>query len=279
MALMNELPPRVDLEAVADEFRASRRRQRQRLVIGWIVLFVALLGAWELASRTVSSTFWVSSPGLVGARLWEMFTSESRIWGDIVVTLGETFIGFAIGAFLGLVTGLLLGVYPRVMALLSPVVVALYALPKITLGPLLILYFGIGFEMKVALAAIIAYFLIFFNTVDAVRHTDPELIGVVRVAGGRPWDILRIVLLPSALDGILTGVKVALPYSLQGALFGEILASNQGLGYLIAAAGSQFDVTGVFAGLAIVTVVAVAVDQIVNLVVRRTQVWRVMSFR
>lgn len=278
MAVMTDLP-RVDIEAVADEFRASRRRQRQRLVVGWIVLSVALLAAWELASRTVSSTFWVSSPGLVGARLWEMFTEESRIWGDIAVTLGETFIGFAIGAFLGLATGLLLGVYPRVMALLSPLVVALYALPKITLGPLLILYFGIGFEMKVALAAIIAYFLIFFNTVDAVRHTDPELIGVVRVAGGGSWDMLRIVLLPSALDGILTGVKVALPYSLQGALFGEILASNQGLGYLISAAGSQFDVTGVFAGLAIVTVVAVAVDQILNQVVRHTQVWRVTSFR
>jgi NitT/TauT family transport system permease protein len=200
--------------------------------------------------------------------------TDPVVWRDIWVTLGETFGGFALGTVAALVLGLLLGLYPRVYDYLKPYLVALYTLPKITIGPLLILYFGIGYSMKVVLAAIIAFFFVFYATVDSVRLTDRGLIGVVRVAGANQLDLVRTVFFPSALNGILSGMKIAMPYALQGALFGEILASNRGLGYLIQSSAGTFDVTGVYAGLVLVTVIAVIVDQVFGLIVTRTQVWR-----
>ena len=149
-----------------------------------------------------------------------------------------------------------------------------YSTPKILLAPLLVIYVGIGIEMKAVLAGIITFFLVFFNTAEAVSKTDPELVDVVRVAGAGPWQLLRAVFVPSALNGVLIGIKLAAPMALQGALVGEILASSSGLGYRVEYAASQFDVTGVISGLIVVVVVAVIVDQGVRFTVAHTQQWR-----
>lgn len=265
--------PAVDYDNLIVDLRRSRRLAQAQIVAGWIVIATVGIVLWEIASRTILTTFWISSPGLVARRLIDMFV-EGRIWSDIATTLAEMYIGFIIGATAALIVGLILGLYPRAFRLLTPYLVGLYALPKVAVAPLLILYFGIDIQMKIALSAIVTFFLVFFTTVDAVRLADWDLIGVVRVAGATRLQLVRVVLLPSALNGILHGMKVALPYALQAALFGEILASNRGMGYSIASSSSQFDVTGVFAGLVVVTIVAVVANQLLDVVVSRTQAWR-----
>lgn len=255
---------------------AERWERRRRWIVrsSWVVLTAAMLLLWEVASRDWVDPFWVSSPSRVILRLADWIGSGS-IWPHLLTTVLEAVTGFIVGASLSLVFGLVLGVLPLAYQILSPFLNALYSLPKITLGPLLILYFGLGFEMKFVLSAIITFFLVFFTTVEAVRFIDAELIAVVRISGASRWQLTRSTLLPAALGGILTGMRLAVPYALQGAVFGEILASNVGLGYLVQKSAGTFDVTGVFSALIIITALATAVNEAIAGLERVSQRWRV----
>lgn len=265
----------LDVQAAAVVEVLSRKRRRRNLFVWsmWVVITVLILALWQALSGRVVSAFWISSPTLVAGKLGSWF-GDGSIWRHLEATVVETAIGFAIGTVLALIVGLLLGMSPLLLRILSPFLTAMYAVPKITLGPLLILYFGIGREMKVVLTTVIAFFLIFYSTLEAVRSVDHDLIAVVRVSGASKSQLVRTTMLPSALGGILAGMRVALPYTLQGALFGEIIASNAGLGYLIQFSSSQFDLTGVFAALIIVTVIAVVLNQLVDWLERWSQRWR-----
>ena len=254
---------------------AARRERNDRRITwtSWLALSAIFLLLWHIASQRWVDPFWISSPTRVLARL-TLWVTSGDLWPHLLTTVLEATTGFCVGAALSLVFGLVLAVLPRVYKILSPFLNALYSLPKITLGPLLILYFGIGFEMKFVLSAIITFFLVFFNTVEAVRYIDSELIAVVRVAGASKWQLTRSTLLPAALGGILTGMRLAVPYALQGAVFGEILASNVGLGYLVQKSAGTFDVTGVFSALIIITALATAVNEMIAALERTTQRWR-----
>jgi NitT/TauT family transport system permease protein len=255
---------------------AARRERNDRRITwtSWLALSAIFLILWQIASERWVDPFWISSPTRVLVRL-TLWVTTGELWPHLLTTVLEATTGFCVGAALSLVFGLVLAVLPRIYKILSPFLNALYSLPKITLGPLLILYFGIGFEMKFVLSAIITFFLVFFNTVEAVRYIDPELIAVVRVAGASKWQLTRSTLLPAALGGILTGMRLAVPYALQGAVFGEILASNVGLGYLVQKSAGTFDVTGVFSALIIITALATAVNEMIAALERTTQRWRI----
>ncbi len=256
------------------EFERQERRDRWLVRTCWALLLAALLLLWQSASAWWVDPFWISSPLRVFARLVDWVVS-GLLWPHLVTTVLEAVTGFLVGASLSLVFGLALGMLPRVYKVLSPFLTAAYSLPKITLGPLLILYFGLGFEMKFVLSAIITFFIVFFTTVEAVRLTDGELIAVVRIAGATRWQLTRTTLLPAALSGILSGMRLAVPYALQGAVFGEILASNIGLGYLLQKSAGTFDVTGVFSSLIVITALATAVNESISALERNTQRWRV----
>jgi NitT/TauT family transport system permease protein len=255
-------------------FERQERKNRWVVRTCWVLLLTISLLLWQLASGRWVDPFWISSPARVLARLVDWIVTGT-LWPHLLTTVLEAVTGFLVGASLSLVFGLALGMLPLVYKILSPFLTAAYSLPKITLGPLLILYFGLGFEMKFVLSAIITFFIVFFTTVEAVRLTDGELIAVVRIAGASRWQLTRTTLLPAALSGILSGMRLAVPYALQGAVFGEILASNVGLGYLLQKSAGTFDVTGVFSSLIIITALATAVNETIAALERNTQRWRV----
>ncbi|HXF34104.1 MAG TPA: ABC transporter permease subunit, partial [Candidatus Acidoferrales bacterium] len=133
-------------------------------------------------------------------------------------------------------------------------------------------------EMKVILAAVTVLFIVFFNTLAGVRNVDRDLVDAVWLMGAKPRDILFKVVIPSALSWALTGVRIAIPYALIGAIIGELIASNRGIGYLIASSASQYDTAGVFAALIVLTILAVLLNWIVDLIDARTSKWKVDAF-
>ena len=182
---------------------AARRERNDRRITwtSWLALSAIFLLLWQIASERWVDPFWISSPTRVLVRL-ALWVTTGELWPHLLTTVLEATTGFCVGAALSLVFGLVLAVLPRIYKILSPFLNALYSLPKITLGPLLILYFGIGFEMKFVLSAIITFFLVFLTRSKPVRYIDPELIAVVRVAGASKWQLTRSTLLPAALGGI-----------------------------------------------------------------------------
>ena len=240
------------------------------------VFGVFLLLIWQVVSGNLVDPFFISSPTAVIARLWT-WTRDGSILIHIWATVYATFLGFIIGALLGVFGGIWLGLSPFFSRLLSPYIWAFNALPKVALAPLLILWFGLGIQSKVALSAVLVVFLVFVNTFSGVREVDQDLIDGVRLMKAKRHQILTKVILPSATSWIFVGLKTALPYALIGVIIGEMIASNKGLGYLVQRAGSEFDTAGAFAALAVIALIAVVLNEFVQAIQTRLERWKIVT--
>ncbi|WP_407697052.1 ABC transporter permease [Skermanella mucosa] len=241
-----------------------------------VALGVAFLVAWQLIAGRVIDEFMISSPLAVAQRLWGWF-ADGSIFVHIWATLYATLIGFFIGATAGIVGGIWLGLSPFLSRLLNPFIWAFNALPKVALAPLFILWFGLGINSKVALAAVLVVFLVFVNTFAGVREVDQDLVESLRLMRAKRRQILTKVVLPSATSWIFVGLKTAVPYALIGAIIGELIAANRGLGYLVQRAGSEFDTAGVFAALVVIALLAVLFNEAVGAVQTWLEGWKVVS--
>jgi NitT/TauT family transport system permease protein len=242
----------------------------------WLVrvaLVAVFLALWEIAAdRWIDITF-ISRPSDIVSRLGD-WVGDGTLWTNTWITVQEIVYGFLLGAAAGVLVGFVLASLTFLYRVLDPFMMALYAIPKVALAPLFIVWFGIGMHMKVLLAAATVFFLVFVNTAAGVREVDRGLVDAVRLMGGNRWHVVRKVVLPSSMTGVLTGLKVAVPYALIGAVIGELVASNRGLGYLINDAASQFDTAGVFATLVVLSVIAGVLNVVVNLIGKRVNRWK-----
>ena len=254
---------------------AVRRRRREQIVVrvSQAVLCIVVLGLWELTSGGLFDDFWISTPSQIFLALVRLF-SGGQLMEALGITMLEVFVGFLFGALIGCVLGLVLGINPLVARVLDPFLLGLYALPRIALLPLFILWFGIGLEMKVVFTALLVFFPIFMNTLSGVRDVDRDLIDVLRVMGARPMETVRKVYIPSALAWVFAGLRISVPFALIGAVVAEMFSSNRGLGYLISLSANQFDTAGLFAALLVTTLVGLILDALVRRIEKYLLRWQ-----
>lgn len=238
--------------------------------LGLLVVFVI---AWQLASGRLIDPLFVSKPTAIVARLGD-WAGDGQLWSNSWITIKEILIGYVIGAVAGVVIGFILASQQTLYRVLDPFVMSLYAIPKVALAPLFIVWLGIGIEMKIVLAAVTVFFLVFLNTAAGVREVDRGLIDAARLMNAKKRDMIIKVILPASMSGVLTGLRVSIPYALIGAVIGELVASNRGLGYLINNSASTFDTAGVFAALIVLTVIAAVLSALVNTLDRVANKWR-----
>jgi NitT/TauT family transport system permease protein len=240
-----------------------------RLALIRLAVLAGVVIVWQLASgnskteAVLIDKFWVSRPSDILARLADWVTT-GKLWLHLAVTLQEMATGLIIGSIIGVVTGFVLGQSLTFARLFDPFIMAIYSIPKLALAPLFILWFGVGIEPKVVLVATVVFFLVFLNTYAGVRDVDQELLDIIRLMGAGPRDLVLKVVLPSSSAWILTGLKQAVPNSLIGAVVGEIMASNRGLGFLLINAQGQFDTAGVFAAILILMLMGLVINEGVN---------------
>lgn len=257
--------------------RRARMRRRLTIVLGRLALFVAIVALWQWLSQAhVVDPNVATSPGAIWNKL-VAWGRDGTLWFHSAITIEETLLGFVIGSLAGIVFGFAIGRYRTLAELLDPFIVAIYSVPKVALAPLFVVWFGIGVQMKAILAAVTVLFIVFFNTLAGVRNVDPDLVDALWLMGAKPNEILMKVVVPSALGWALTGVRIAIPYALIGAIIGELIASNRGIGYLIASSASQYDTAGVFAALIVLTILAILLNALVDQIDRRTSAWKVES--
>jgi NitT/TauT family transport system permease protein len=255
--------------------RNVRARHSRRIIAARIVLFAVVIALWQAGSNLnlIDATV-VPSPLAIWAHLVKI-TLDGTLAFHAWITIQETVAGFLIGAVGGIVLGFAIGRYPALAEILDPFILAIYSVPKVALAPLFVVWFGIGIYMKIVLAAITVLFIVFFNTLAGVRNVDRDLVDAVWLMGAKPRDVLLKVLVPSAMSWALTGVRIAIPYALIGAIIGELIASNRGIGYLISSAASGYDTAGVFAALIVLTVLAMLLNAVVDEIDRRLSKWKV----
>jgi len=278
------------LEAVAVEVetripaaKARKTRKRRSKPFAWKVLgaraalIVLWLGSWELCARTVIDPFFYSQPSKIWDKLVIWFTdgtSLGSIWENMGVTLEEAVLGFITGVVGGVVLGVLLGRSAFLADVLAPFIKGANAIPRIVLAALFVIWFGFGLPSKVATAFVLVFFAVFFNAFPGAREVDKTLIDNARILGAGRWQLLRTIVLPSATSWILASMHVAFGFALIGAIVGEFIGADRGVGLLIAHSKNNFDSAGVYAGMLVVTAMALVAEWLLTKLEHRLTAWR-----
>jgi NitT/TauT family transport system permease protein len=260
------------LDREAARAGAALRRERRR-VLGWQVgLLAALLVAWSLASGRVVDRLFLSDPVSVARALWGL-AARGTLWFHLWFTLTETLAGYVAGAVLGLGGALAVSLTRAGEPVLRPFVLLAWATPKIALAPLVIIWFGIGILPKVILAATFVFFVVFLSTLAGLATVSPDLVAVVRVMGATRATLFRKVAVPSAMPFIVTALRITIPAALIGAIIGEFISANRGIGYLINAASSRYNTAEVFAGILSLLVLVLGMNAAITALERAWLRW------
>lgn len=237
-------------DAETTETVAARRRPRSNrlgILSAQVGILAALLLLWQFLVSPESLPYF-SRPSLIAAKLFDLL-SHQDIYRHISVTLSEIAVGYAIGAVFGLSLGFILGRSRFLSAALQPYIIGLYSIPKIALAPVFIVWLGLGMASKVAVVFVASFFLVFFNTYSGLVSMNEELVRLARLMGASwPQTVVRVIL-PAAADQIFLGLRTAVPYAVIGAVIGEYIGSNEGLGYFILYASQTYDAPSLFAGI------------------------------
>jgi NitT/TauT family transport system permease protein len=237
---------------------------------------IVLLLFWQWASGPLIREIYVSKPTAIAQRLYELFFS-GEIYPHLWTTGRELVLGYVVGVAGGVISGYALGRSPTLASIFEPYVMAFYGVPKIALAPLFIIWFGIGMASKVALAAIMVFFLVFYNVFAGVRSVDRQLVDLTLVMGANQRQLTYHVFLPAAAPFVMLGMRLAIPYSVIGVIVGEFTSSTQGLGLFIHEASSTYDPAGVFAGIVILLAFVTIANFFAGRLERRLLRWRSLS--
>jgi len=271
-----ELPmPAVDLQA------AGKRQKRQRTTAVWvgrIALGVIVIGGWQwFTAEGWVDKFFFGQPSEIWNSLVKLFTKGTAfgsIWENLWVTVKEALGGFLLGTAVGIVVGILLGSSRYLSAVFGPYIRIVNSIPRIILGSIFIVAFGLGTFPKILLAAVLVFFIVFFNAFQGVREVDQNLIANVRVLGASPVQVATQVTIPSAMSWIIASLHTAFGFAIVGALVAEVLGAQKGIGLIISEAQGTFDPNTVFACMVIIAIVTLGAEFFISLLEHRVLKWR-----
>lgn len=272
---MLEVPDEASVAAAA---RGRTRKRRLWVNAVRLATLVVLVGGWQwFATIGVIDPFFFGSPTGVVTQLvdWaQNGTPFGSLWLQIGITMQEAVLGFIYGVLGGIVVGVLLGQVPFLADVASPYIKVLNAIPRIVLGSLFVVVLGLGTVSKVLLASVLVFFVVFFNAFQGVREVDRDLTANVRVLGASRWQVVRHVVVPSAVTWIIASLHTAFGFAVIGAIVGEFLGAQKGLGVLIFNAQNNFNPDGLFGAMLIIGAIALIAEALINVLERRLLSWR-----
>jgi NitT/TauT family transport system permease protein len=280
VAARSAIVPELPADQTAATAGGARRARRRRLLTyaARAATLLVVVGGWQLfTSRRIVDPFFFGQPSGIVLKLrdWaEHGTAYGSLWLQVWITMKEALLGFALGVAAGILCGVLLGQVRFLADVLGPYIKAMNAIPRIVLGSIFVVWLGLGATSKVMLAAVLVFFVVFFNAFQGVREVDRNFIASARVLGASRLQIVRHVVLPSALSWIIASLHVAFGFAIIGAIVGEFLGAQQGLGLVIATAQNNFDPNGVFAAMLIIAAIALTAEALIGRLERRLLAWR-----
>jgi NitT/TauT family transport system permease protein len=231
-----------------------------------LVVHLMAIGAWELAVRLFGiREFVLPAPSRILATLGKpSYSWLSNTW----VTALEVFGGYALGLVLGILGALLFVTSRRLTAVLFPLLVTLNMIPKVAMGPLIIVWFKYGIGPNILITFSLCFFPILLTTIRGLNETEPDLLDLVRALKGSRWQLFRYIQLPGSLPYLFSGMKVATVLAVAGAVVGEFIASDKGLGYLMIQVQASLDTPAVFMAVLLITGLGVILYGLVLLLER-----------
>jgi ABC-type nitrate/sulfonate/bicarbonate transport system permease component len=242
------------------------------------LLLAVLIGAWQVAAGTGAlaslldlESFLVPSPAEIGDALWQ---SRALLAENAWVTLKEMLLGLAIALLVGIAFGLAMRLSGVVKDTFNPLIVSSQTIPIVAIAPILLVWFGFGIWPKVAVITLVCFFPIAVSVLAGLSSVDPEATKMMRTLDASRGQILRRVEAPTALPYFFTGTKLAVALAPIGAVFGEWVGADSGLGHLILQDNAQLETARVFAAVAILSAMALGLFGLTALAERRVVTWR-----
>lgn len=270
---MDDMVSTVAARPEAEPSRGFAWKKQENFLLGSAAMVIFLCFWQASVSFGWVNPLFTSSPSRIVSTGYQMF-AEGSIYYDMEVSGYEFVVGYGMAIIIGVPIGALMGWYSRVNAVLEPFVTALYAMPRIALLPLIMIWFGIGFASKIAIVFLGAVFPILVNTITGMSTLNADFIKVARSFGSSDRQMFLTVALPSSVPLLLTGLRLGLGHALVGIVVGEMYGATRGLGYIIAVAGARFQTDKVMVGIIIIATAGIALTQLLKLIERRFEGWR-----
>jgi NitT/TauT family transport system permease protein len=265
---MTVLPPGIEeVEASVERRRAERAtRARVSAVLAPVAVVIAVLAFWEAGTRAFGVPAFLLPPptAVVGAMVKHAPLLAAGAW----VTTIEIVLGFALSIVVGIPLALMIFLWPAFARAVLPLLISSQAMPKVAVAPLLLVWFGFGLMPKVLIAFLIAFFPVVINTAAGLAAIEPEKIFLARSMGLGAMDTFFKIRLPDALPAIFAGLKISITLAVVGAVVGEFVGGDAGLGYLLMVANGSMDTQLLFAGIVWLTILGVVLYLLVELAER-----------
>ncbi len=258
--------------------KTSSRRPRLGTKTISLLLLVLLLAGWEFGVRFFHvPKFLIPPVSDIAVALWRgLATSpfaKDSLWYHSAITIAEILLGFFVGSAVGLAIGVLVSQMPRVEAVVEPYISALQSLPKVAVAPIIVVWLGFGIGSKVAIICLLTFFPVLVTSIAGFKAVDPDRIDLLRSLSATPWQIFRKAKFPSALPYVFAGLNMAAAFAVVGAIVGEFVGAQAGLGVLIQQMEAQMDTGGSFSVFIVLSLIGIAMTSILRRIQRRVLHW------
>lgn len=242
---------------------ALRRNETLRIIVLRGAIVGGLLLFWQLASGALVDRLFISDPVAI-VKSFVQISLDGTLWWHLERTLLEMTLGYIIGVIAGVGLAVVVTLIPWGDQIARPFMLGVFAIPKVALAPLVIVWFGIHLLPKVILSASLVLFIVYFSTLAGFNAVNRDLVSSMRVMGASRSALFFKLVFPSAALFIFAAMRITLPGALIGAIIGEFVSSNRGVGFLIAYASSRYDTAQVFAGILSLLIFVLVANAVVS---------------
>jgi NitT/TauT family transport system permease protein len=236
-----------------------------------IVVYLALLVVWEAAVRAFNVPGWILPAPTAIALAAKGWAPELLI--NSVVTLRETIVGFLLALVLSLPLAVVIAFTTTIRRIIYPLLLGLQSVPKVALAPLVILWLGIGNWPKILIVVLVCFFPILVNVVAGFEAVPKNMLDLMRSLKASPVLVFRRLRIPVAIPHLFTGCKIAITFAVIGAVIGEFVAAQEGLGYLILISSAQSQTPLAFAAIILLTLISIVLFQAIEILEKRVVTW------
>ena len=245
-------------------FLKKRKRRRFLITLTQILILIVIIVTWELLAKyNIINTFISSSPSRIINTIISLH-NQNNLYKHIWITVYETIISFGLGTIIGILIAIILWWNNFIYKVVDPYLTVINSLPKVALGPIIIIYFGANMNSIIIMALLISVIVTTINIFNGFNETDPNKIKLLKSFKATKWQIFKMVILPSNYPTIISSLKINISMSLIGVIMGEFLVSKEGIGYIIMYGSQVFNLNLVMSGIIILMIVSIIMYKIVS---------------
>lgn len=246
------------------KYLKKRKIRKLLITLTQLLILILLIATWELlAHYKIINTFISSSPSRIVNTIIDLH-NQNNLYHHIWITIYETIISFGLGTILGIIIAIILWWNNFIYKVLDPYLTVINSLPKVALGPIIIIFFGANINSIMIMALLISVIVTIMTVYNGFNETDPNKIKLLKSFNASKWQILKMVILPSSYPTIVSSLKINISMSLIGVIMGEFLVSKEGIGYLIMYGSQVFNLNLVMSGIIILMIVSIIMYKLVS---------------